>query len=912
MFKRALSILLSVCASFILTHAQQKDLTIITSSPRGVISSIDQGRTIFVNFSDPMTALQAIPTDEGTGPLIIEPKIKGKFRWAGTGTLSFIPDQNLPYSTSFTMKVPAGTSSLNGSMLRKDFTWSFETPRPAIIWTSPWRNQEHVDPRTSILLRFNQPVDAQVVAKNISLRLKNNFGVDSYPSFTVRQAALADSIKNPQEVIIIKPNGDFGLGAAVSIVLKEGVRGLEGPLTMPSSYTLDFTTYGELKFLGIEKTDEIYPQTGITLLFSNAVTSKDVMAHLTFKPNLTSREEYYENNYPSKRIYLPLPFQPDSSYTGILKSGLTDKFGNVLNSENTFSLTVQSYLPFVRTRTGIGVLEGYESHKFPVTTMNMDSFRVQMGAVDPDRIVPLMRKFSGDTYDQLAVEEGVLLNSSSLSEDAKEYSRAKVIPTRTKRNTVTVRPVDFDEVLGKNGRGVVFVQVDDMNPEKTAYLKTLVQVTNFGITAKFSPESNLIWVTNLKDASPVSNAHVEIRNDSNSVVWSSMTDDKGFAETPGWGKLKYNAQTQTEGDEESEDYGATSQPHQWVIVNKGNEIAFTSSDWNEGIQPYRFDLPYDWNPQPQKFEGVLFTDRGLYKANETVDIKGIVRSRTESTWKLATGLKTCLIIKNSRNEEIYNQEQKLSPFGTFTASVPLKPNAPLGNYSMLLNYAANNDGKEQWKRIEHGSFRVEAFRPAEFEVIAKYDKDQYIMGDTLSGFLNAKYLFGAPMKDEEVKWHISASRGHFTPAGYDSYFFGKLGWLSRYQNDFSGKEVQNQDTSLDEYGSILVKSPVHVGEFEGTVSFMLEGEVTSPSRQTLAGRTSVLMHGGEYYIGVRPSSTFVKSDTAMTFSFVAAASSGKLIENQSLSVHIYQRIWHSVQRQRRAVDMLGIRRRLIR
>ena len=692
---RNIFILFFLCYTF-QTTAQQKELRIVASSPRGVIASIDQSQTIFATFSEPMVALQAVPKDEGTGPMIIEPKIKGKYRWMGTVTLSFIPEQLLPYSTEFKVKIPAGTSSQKGTILQNEYAWIFETPRPRVTWTSPGDDETHVDTNTAILIRFNQPVDAQTIAKKISIQLSKG-GQTTYPPFTVRQAIIKDSIDNPEQVVIIKTKEAFGLSAGVSVTVKEGVCGTEGPLQMTSPHYFHFSTFGELKFLGVYDPGNIYPQTGVTLMFSNGVTSRDLLKLLSFTPSMKTREEYYESTYPSEMVYIPLPLLPDSTYYGFIKAGLRDRYGMVLKNDEKFSFKVNSYRPFIRTRTGLGVLEGYESHKFPVTTMNVDSFRIQMGAVNPERIVSLMHKLSWDYYNKLAMEEGILLSPSSMSEEAKEFTRTKTVATKAKRNTVAVRPFDFDTVIGKNGRGIVFVQVDDMNKGNNAYLKTLVQITNFGITAKFSPDSNLIWVTNLKDASPVADASVEIRNDSNVVVWTGTTDEKGLVKTPGWGKFKSMLKNHLDYEEENEwwYYEQQRQPRQWVIVKKGNEIAFTSSEWNEGIQPYRFDINYDWNPQPAKFEGMLFTDRGLYKANEQVEIKGIARVRTEGSWKIASSLKTRLIINNSRGEEIYNEKQTLSPFGSFAASLPLKPTAPLGYYSIRLEYETTVKNKVQ-------------------------------------------------------------------------------------------------------------------------------------------------------------------------------------------------------------------------
>ncbi len=874
------------------TFAQQKELRIYTATPSEELSSITQSQQIIVTFSEPMTALQAVPNDMGSGPMVIEPKVKGKFRWLGTSTLEFTSEKPLPYSTLFNVKIPKGTKSLSGRTLGQDYSWSFSTPRPQILSSDPYNGRTHVDTNRTIVLIFNQPVDPQTVSKNVSLSIDRYDGNMIYPKFTARRPAEKDRMSSPERTIIFQSNIPFGKAASVNISVSAGLKGIEGPLTMTSPFSATFLTFGDLRFKGLQN-NPVDPQSGIVLIFSNGVTSKDVMEHLSFSPEMKTRDEYYDNTYPAEEIYIPLPLLPDSTYTGTIKAGLKDTYGNVLSNDVKFSFTVRSYRPFLRIRTGLGILEGYESHKFPVTTMNVESFNVQMGEVNPDQIVPLMHKLNWEYYARLAFDEGILLSPSSLSEEAKAFTKNKTIKTNSKKNVVSILPLNLDDVLGAKQRGVVLVQVDHRNFDNNEYLKALVQVTNYGITAKFSPESNLIWVTNMKDASPVTDASVEIRNDSNRVLWRGTTDEKGLVKSPGWGKLGFHQRAYD--SEEREYYDAeVSNPRQWVIVKKGDEVAYTSSDWDNGIQMWRFNINQEWNPKPEKNEGVIFADRGLYKAGESVFIKGIVRLRSESNWKVPSSTNARLTVTNSRGEEIYSQAHELSSFGSFSTTVELTPNAPLGYYEMRLEIA--KDGNERWESIQYSSFRVEAFRAAEFEVTAKFNHEKYIIGDTMSGFVNAKYLYGAPMKNESVKWRMTASQSSFTPEGFEGYYFGRMGWLSRYQTEFYGRTLQEQENRLDEFGSLLVRSHIRVGEIQGTISLMLEGDVTSPTRQVLSGRSTVIVHGGEYYIGVRPSSTFVKSDTAMSFSVVAVTPEGKQRSGQNLSMKIYQRIWRSVRK----------------
>jgi uncharacterized protein YfaS (alpha-2-macroglobulin family) len=191
-------------------------------------------------------------------------------------------------------------------------------------------------------------------------------------------------------------------------------------------------------------------------------------------------------------------------------------------------------------------------------------------------------------------------------------------------------------------------------------------------------------------------------------------------------------------------------------------------------------------------------------------------------------------VNNSRNEEVYRRELTLSPFGSLAESVQLKGDAPLGYYSMVLEKKDAVAGKQLWAGVGFGSFRVEAFRPAEFEVVARSDKQSYIVGDTLFGYLSARYLFGGALKRQPVNWRISTSSTSWTPKGWDGYYFGPLWWLSRYGRRSGFQLLASQEQTLDEQGAIRVRSQLKVGEIVGTVSLLLEGDVTSPSRQLIS------------------------------------------------------------------------------
>jgi uncharacterized protein YfaS (alpha-2-macroglobulin family) len=122
-----------------------------------------------------------------------------------------------------------------------------------------------------------------------------------------------------------------------------------------------------------------------------------------------------------------------------------------------------------------------------------------------------------------------------------------------------------------------------------------------------------------------------------------------------------------------------------------------------------------------------------------------------------------------------------------------------------------------------------------------------------------------------------------------------MGWLSRYRTSHH-RVLSTQDTTTDKFGNLTTKTSLNVGEIVGTVSLNLEAEVQSPSRQAIAGRTSVIVHGGEFYIGIAPASTFVKSDTVLSYKVITVTPEGQIFSGIPLTGKIHQRIWRSVRK----------------
>ncbi len=121
---------------------------------------------ITVAFSRPMVPLTALQENLAANvPVSVSPATPGRFRWASTRTLKFVPAERLKRSSTYTVSVGPGLVSVEG-LLVAPTTTSFTT-RPLRYETL--HHAGNTLYREPFAIRFNQPVDLGETAKLISV-----------------------------------------------------------------------------------------------------------------------------------------------------------------------------------------------------------------------------------------------------------------------------------------------------------------------------------------------------------------------------------------------------------------------------------------------------------------------------------------------------------------------------------------------------------------------------------------------------------------------------------------------------------------------------------------------------------------------------------------------------------------------
>src|SRR5438128_9469933 len=113
-----------ICFAALAASAQEnhdKKVSIIKAGPIGELATLAEANEIRVVFSAPMVVVGKIPKNLTIPWFHIMPAVKGTFRWSGTTTLIFTPEQQLPYATKYEV-------TLDAPQLDRPYTFSFVTP----------------------------------------------------------------------------------------------------------------------------------------------------------------------------------------------------------------------------------------------------------------------------------------------------------------------------------------------------------------------------------------------------------------------------------------------------------------------------------------------------------------------------------------------------------------------------------------------------------------------------------------------------------------------------------------------------------------------------------------------------------------------------------------------------------------
>ncbi len=337
---------------------------------------------------------------------------------------------------------------------------------------------------------------------------------------------------------------------------------------------------------------------------------------------------------------------------------------------------------------------------------------------------------------------------------------------------------------------------------RTMYVRTGALATNLAVHFKLGRENAIAWVTTLDQGRVVAGATVRASGCDGKEVASATTDADGIArlasvssEAPrcrgasaGSGSGASAGETGDEGESEASDEGSGA----WFVSARAKspdgveDLAFTWSDWQRGIEPWRFNVPTSSDPQPDRVAHTVF-DRTLLRAGETVSMKHLLRTQTAAGFGIPQTLPDTLVVTHTGSGQQFTQPLAWRTTATGGRSAEstfaIAPAAKLGAYEVELRRtgaaadatapgAQDNGGERGPSSQTSGRFRVEEFRLPVLEGrIAPVDRQPLVGATAVPADVQVHYVAGGAAAGLAVR--VSALlRGktiHFDD--YDAFSF---------------------------------------------------------------------------------------------------------------------------------------------
>jgi uncharacterized protein YfaS (alpha-2-macroglobulin family) len=831
-------------------NKQSGAFRVVFAGPQGEASEVSE---LSLVFSRPLRKLELAGAPPP--PLAISPNIPGRWLWVGTHALHFVPETpHLRGATAFTVTVPAELRALDGSTLGTPYSFQFSTPRPKLVDSEPSAGTRGLEPSTVFTLHFNQAIDPEQLHAKSTLSASRG-GKREQLGFSV----VRPDPSEPKR-LEVRPSRPLPINAQIQFATAETLTGLEGPLPLAAPLELPVETYGPLSVVSVNcdrdtPHEKCAPGAAWSLELSNAVVLKDLKRALSITPAVPLRfENWTDESTPVTYLSIAAPFRAGTTYTLRVSGDLRDVHGQRLGKPHAENLAMDDYFPAVEIGVNGSLLDPRLT-TVPIGSVNVTSYALSSAALSAEDLLALDAEHDPDARRRFL--QGV------------KGARTRKVSAGGITNQVRKESLDLAATLGSAKRGPVAISVSyDRHPKdyRSPESFKIVKVTDLALTAKLSVDGSLVWVTRVSTGEPVAKAELRLVGVAGDHHYE--TDAQGIAVIPASDFLPQLEDPAGDADA--------------LIVAKSGED-WTYERARDYLSPWRFSVPFDFSGKKRTY-GLIFTERGIYRPGDDVQVKGIVRRELPSGNQNPAGEELELALYSPDSEESQKQSVKLSRFGTFAAHLKVPETGHLGSWQIRATSAPDTI---------YDSFDVSEYRPSEFKVAVESERPSYVRGDTARWTSHGDYLFGAPMAKAGVHVSVSHVPSYFAVPNSDGFSTSAAAFHADLEEAaLDSGELFAQNDKLDSQGSFAFSKKLDLPAQRGPELVTAEAEVSDVSRQSLSGSTSAIVHPAEFYLGLKePEDLFLAAPGKISASLLAFTPKGERVPGKAVKVELISRRW---------------------
>lgn len=333
----------------------------------------------------------------------------------------------------------------------------------------------------------------------------------------------------------------------------------------------------------------------------------------------------------------------------------------------------------------------------------------------------------------------------------------------------------------------------------------------------------------------------------------------------------------------------------WLVTAKTPDGRFACHGFSGLGFPRFYDREYN------QAKGFIMTDRPVYRPGQKVSFKAWVRHAKYDleNVSLFAGREISVTLQNPKGDAILEKSLTADTYGGIAGEYPLGSDADLGVYRLSVAVDGRNLGGQ--------AFRVEEYKKPEFEVIVETPEETVRLGDTVPVGILAKYYFGAPVTDAEVKVKILryAHTARWYPSMPWDWLYGSGYWWFPYDYDwYPGWRKWGCERpgcwwlpSPQTPPEVVVETEGHIGpdgrfsvELDTRPALELHGdqdhryeisvEVRDRSRRTIVGKGDVLVARDPFRVYAWTDRGYYRVGETVRASFQARTLAGKAVQGK--------------------------------
>ncbi|MFN3868558.1 MAG: MG2 domain-containing protein [Hyphomicrobiaceae bacterium] len=423
-----------------------------------------------------------------------------------------------------------------------------------------------------------------------------------------------------------------------------------------------------------------------------------------------------------------------------LRAGLPSDVGETLAKTVDVAIYVPDRKASVRFTGRSYVLPSRGQQGIPVVSINTDAVKVEVYRIGDRNLAQALQ--NGDIDRQLSTWDVETIESRS-----GERIYKGVLPVASKINAEVTTAVPVGDAVGtlKPGAYVMIAKPEKPTGEEQYQVATQwFIVSDLGLTAFSGSDGVHAFVRSLAETTAVANAKVRIVAKNNEVLAEATSDAKGYVRFPanvarGEGGLAPAILIAEKGD--------------------GSEYAFLD------LTTAAFDLSdrgVKGRDAPGPIDALMFPERGVYRAGETVHLTALVRDAASN----AVSTPMTLIV--SRPDGVEHRRVVLDDAGLGGRSHDLV----LTSAAMTGTWRARLHVDPAGAAVAQASFLVEDFMPERLDMTLKAPTTALKSDAPVIVDAEGKYLYGPPAAGLALEGEIVVKPVAGDIAGYPGYRFG--------------------------------------------------------------------------------------------------------------------------------------------